>query len=130
MNLIQPNELRTPELNPVQTASLLLALNTTLCENGRVSVSFTYRNQTDSPRSEPGVDHVAMPGVAPNAMIGEITSVGRAKEDGHVYFRIACLTRGDGSTPYAFRAFRPEGVLSFAVTGFTPNPVKATAGAQ
>ncbi len=129
MNLIQPHELRAPELSPVQQASLLLALNTTLCENGQVHVSFTYRNQTDAPKSEPGVDHVAMPGVAPNAMIGRMTSVARAKDDGHVYFRLECFTRGDGSSPSRPRAYRPEGVLSFAVTGFVPTPAKVQTGA-
>lgn len=124
MNPIQPNELRAPELTPVQQGALLLALNSALLGNGRVSVSFTYRNQTDAPRSRPGIDHVEMPGVAPNTMIGHITRVARAKDDGHVFFGLACLTRGDGATPYKPRYYRPEGVLSFVVTGFTANPEK------
>ena len=48
----------------------------------------------------------------------------RAQDDGHVYFRLNCLTRGDGTTPARPRSFRPEGVLLFAITGFVPNADK------
>lgn len=122
--LIQPSELRAHNLNPIQQASLLLALNTTLCETGQVYVSFTYRNQTDASKSKPGVDYVEMPGVSPNTMIGRLIKVDRTKKEGNVYFLLECFTRGDGSSPSRPRSYRPEGVLSFVITGFTPTPAK------
>ena len=92
-------------------------------------VSFTYRNQTDSKRSRPGIDHVAMPGVEANSMIGNLIRVARAKTDGHVYFALECFTRGDGTNPSRPRSYRPEGVLSFVITGFTPTPAKVEGAA-
>ena len=116
MNLIQPNEIST-KLPPTQALSLLMGLNTVASEAGRVWCAFTYTNQTDAPKAVPGVDYIALPGVAPNLMLGEITEVARRQDDGGVYFRMRVFTRPDGLNPSKPRSFRPEGINEFVLTG-------------
>ena len=121
INLVQPHEAETPKLGFAERASLLLALNTVLLEQGEVTVSLTYEKQTDAKPRVAGKDYVAMPGVDPHAFFGRLTSVSRRKADGRVYFNVESLSRGDGTTPAKPTSLIPAGITSFVVTGCKPS---------
>ena len=120
INLVQPSEAETPHLGFSERASLLLALNTVLLEQGSLTVALTYSKQTSSKPRVAGKDYVAMPGVDPHAFFGRLTSVSRRKADGRVYFNVKSLSRGDGTDPAKPTSLIPAGVTSFTVTGFQP----------
>lgn len=120
INLVQPSEAETPHLGFTERASLLLALNTVLLEQGEITVALTYSKQTNAKPRLPGKDYVAMPGVDPSAFFGRLTSVSRRLADGRVYFNVKSLSRGDGTDPAKPTSLIPAGVTSFTVTGFQP----------
>jgi hypothetical protein len=68
-----------------------------------------------------------MPGVSPESQFGQIVRVFRRKKDGAVRFTVASASRGDGSTPTGYTCVIPEGIKSFAITGFVPVQVAAEA---
>lgn len=119
--LIADSELTTPNLSQAERAALLLALNSVILGTGEVYVAMTYHKQTKAKPRLPGVDYVAMPGVAPTAFMGRLWRVARNKKHGHVYFYITSSTRGDGKRPTGHTNLLPAGLQSFVIFGFQPN---------
>jgi hypothetical protein len=127
--LVTEADLNTPNLGQSERAALLLALNSVIVGTGRVYVSFTYQKQTKTKARKPGEDYVAMPGVSPDAFTGRLSLVARRVDNranrragvvGKVFFHVPSTTRANGINPYGPTNFRPDGVLSFVVTGFVP----------
>lgn len=120
MRPIQADELYTPHLNLPERQALLLALNTSLFGLGEVTVGFLYDKQTDTAPRIQREDYIPIPGVDPKCQFGQIVKVARCQKDGSVYFKLATMTRGDGTNPRNFANVRPEGIHEFTITGFQP----------
>lgn len=132
--MIQHTELHTPHLNAVARAALLTAANVVEQGYGEVTVSVTYRKQTDTKPRIAGEDYVAMVGVVNEAQSGLLTVVRyvdnklnrKLKRVGKVYFRVRSVTRADGAEPIGFTHIRPEGITAFVILGTKTLPQKET----
>lgn len=123
--MIQSTELHTPHLTRLAHAALLTAANATEQGFAEVTVSMTYRKQTDTKPRIAGEDYVGMPGVTQEAQAG-ILVVERYVDNkqnrklarvGKVYFRVRSMTRADGANPIGYTHMRPEGITAFVVLG-------------
>jgi len=127
---VQPNEVRNPNLSPMESAAMLLAMNSTLMGVGDVHVSVTYPKQTSTKARVPDKDFVSLPGVSPETLIGKLMVARRVDNAanrkagvvGKVYCKVESVTRANGQSPYGYANVRPESVTAFVVTGFVPHP--------
>jgi hypothetical protein len=126
--MIQHNEINAPSLTPVAKAALVTAANAVEAGLADVTVSMTYRKQTETRPRVAGEDYVGMPGVSFEAQTGLLmverytdNSVNRkAKRVGRIYFKIRSVTRADGASPVGFTNVRPEGITAFVILGTRP----------
>lgn len=126
--MIQSNELHTPNLKPLQHAALLTAANATEMGFAEVTVSMTYRKQTDTKPRIAGEDYVEMPGVSHEAQTGVLAveryvdskSNRKLARAGKVYFKVRSVTRADGAEPVGYTNIRPEGITAFVILGTKP----------
>lgn len=126
--MIQQTELHTPHLNPVARAALLTAANVVEQGFAHVTVSMTYRKQTDTKPRIANEDYVAMPGVTMHAQSGKLVVMRytdnrvnrKLNRVGKVYFRVRSITRADGATPAGHTNIRPEGITAFVILGTQP----------
>ena len=122
---IQPNEIKTPNLNLFERQALLMSL-AVIQGGGAVWASVTYDCQTENERRIAGEDFVAMPGVSLDAQLGRLRVERRVDNAenrrlgvvGVPYLKIESYTRGNGVDPTGYTNMRPEGLTAFAITGF------------
>jgi hypothetical protein len=134
--MIQLHDLNTPNLNQLERAALLTASNAVEQGFAHVTVSLTYRKQTDTKARIAGENYVKMPGVSHEAQTG-LLAVERYVDNkvnrklgrvGKVYLRVKSVTRADGANPTGFTHIRPEGITGFVVLGV--QPIQRTAQTQ
>jgi hypothetical protein len=133
--MIQQNDISTPALDQASKDALVTAANTVLEGLAEVTVSMTYRKQTNTRARIAGEDYVAMPGVSMEAQTGTLIVHRRVDNPanrrkgvvGEVYFKIKSVTRADGVEAFGYTNVRPEGITGFVVLGMkaiTPEPEK------
>ena len=123
--MIKQNELNTTNLNRVQAAELLTAVNSVDEGLAVITVSMTYRKQTKTRARIAGEDYVGMPGVSYESQTGTL-SVHRKVNNkanqrkgvvGEVYLKIKSVTRADGVESFGWTNVRPEGITACVILG-------------
>jgi len=131
--MINQNELNTPHLDAASAAALLTAANAAAERLAEVTVSLTYRKQTDTPARIAGEDYVAIPGISFEAQTGTLSAHRKANNPanrrkdvvGEVYLKIKSITRANGVESFGYTNVWPEGITAFTVLGIkalAPDP--------